>query len=133
MSLQADGILGLQKGLTPALCYQVVMNGIRFGLYRRVLDSGIISRADGSVSTLGCVAAGASVGIIGGFLGSPLYLVSDMLVGLTCVFKISEIKYRLDLHQTITRWEFTQCYHSSPSQQSSEPAVGKNTLTMEIG
>lgn len=72
---KADGILGLQKGLAPAMCYQVVMNGVRFGLYRKVLDSGIISRADGSVSTIGCVLAGAGVGVIGGFLGSPLYLV----------------------------------------------------------
>lgn len=72
---KADGILGLQKGLAPALYYQVVMNGIRFGLYRRVLDSGVISRADGSVSPLGCVVAGAGVGVIGGFIGSPLYLI----------------------------------------------------------
>uniref|UniRef100_A0A0P4W2L6 Solute carrier family 25 member 35 n=1 Tax=Scylla olivacea TaxID=85551 RepID=A0A0P4W2L6_SCYOL len=76
---KADGILGLQKGLAPALCYQVVMNGIRFGLYRRVLDSGVISRADGSMSPLGCVAAGAGVGVIGGFIGSPLYLIKTHL------------------------------------------------------
>ncbi|KAG0725833.1 Solute carrier family 25 member 35 [Chionoecetes opilio] len=73
--VKADGILGLQKGLVPALWYQVVMNGIRFGLYRRVLNSGVISKADGSVSALGCVVAGAGVGIIGGFLGSPMYLI----------------------------------------------------------
>ena len=70
-----DGLTGLQKGLIPALSYQVVMNGIRFGLYHKVIDSGIISRKDGSVSPAGCVLAGAGVGVIGGFLGSPLYLV----------------------------------------------------------
>lgn len=75
--LQADGISGLQKGLLPALSYQVVMNGMRFGLYRRILDSGIISHADGSVSTLGCIAAGAFVGVVGGVVGSPFYLVSN--------------------------------------------------------
>lgn len=62
------------------LWYQMVMNGTRFGLYSKVLDSGLISRKDGSVSPLGCVAAGAGVGIIGGFLGSPLYLVSSTIV-----------------------------------------------------
>ena len=77
LCLQADGIMGLQKGLTPALFYQIVMNGMRFGLYRRVLESGVISQTDGSVSTLGCVAAGASVGVVGGFLGSPMYMVSE--------------------------------------------------------
>ncbi|XP_071551975.1 solute carrier family 25 member 35-like isoform X2 [Panulirus ornatus] len=76
---KADGLLGLQKGLVPALGYQVVMNGIRFGLYKRVLDSGVIAQADGSVSTLGCVLAGAGVGVIGGFVGSPLYLVKTHL------------------------------------------------------
>ncbi|KAK8745523.1 hypothetical protein OTU49_000241 [Cherax quadricarinatus] len=74
-----DGILGLQKGLVPALGYQVVMNGIRFGLYQKILDSEIITRADGSVSTMGCIAAGAGVGVVGGFIGSPLYLVKTHL------------------------------------------------------
>lgn len=74
-----DGWSGLQKGLGPALGYQVVMNGIRFGLYQKILDSGIISLKDGSTSTLGCVIAGAGVGVIGGFFGSPLYLVKTHL------------------------------------------------------
>ncbi|XP_042222666.1 solute carrier family 25 member 35-like [Homarus americanus] len=76
---KAEGLSGLQKGLMPALGYQVIMNGIRFGLYKRILDSGVITRADGNVSTLGCVAAGAGVGVIGGFVGSPLYLVKTHL------------------------------------------------------
>ncbi|XP_047492224.1 solute carrier family 25 member 35-like isoform X1 [Penaeus chinensis] len=76
---KADGISGLQKGLVPALSYQVVMNGMRFGLYRKILDSGIISRADGSVSSLGCIAAGAFVGVVGGVVGSPFYLVKTHL------------------------------------------------------
>ncbi|KAK7079885.1 hypothetical protein SK128_027259, partial [Halocaridina rubra] len=71
---KADGIVGLQKGLVPAVGYQIVMNGIRFGLYQKILDSGIITRDDGSVSTLGCIFAGVSVGVVGGFVGSPLYL-----------------------------------------------------------
>lgn len=96
--LQADGILGLQKGLGPALCYQVVMNGIRFGLYRRVLDSGIISRADGSVSNFGCVMAGASVGVIGGFVGSPLYLVSGCDMSLKGIYNIWGANLKLHLY-----------------------------------
>ncbi|XP_045621186.1 solute carrier family 25 member 35 [Procambarus clarkii] len=76
---KADGIMGLQKGLMPALGYQVVMNGIRFGLYRKILDSGLISRPDGSVSTIGCITAGAGVGVVGGVVGSPLYLVKTHL------------------------------------------------------
>lgn len=77
--VKSDGISGLQKGLMPALGYQVVMNGIRFGLYQKILDSGVISRSDGSTSTLGCVIAGAGVGVVGGFIGSPFYLVKTHL------------------------------------------------------
>ncbi|XP_042872617.1 solute carrier family 25 member 35-like isoform X2 [Penaeus japonicus] len=76
---KADGITGLQKGLVPALSYQVVMNGIRFGLYSRILDSQIISRDDGSVSPVGCIVAGAFVGVVGGVVGSPFYLVKTHL------------------------------------------------------
>ncbi|RXG72024.1 Solute carrier family 25 member 35 [Armadillidium vulgare] len=40
---KVDGILALQKGLMPAMSYQVVLNGTRFGLYQTIIDSGIIS------------------------------------------------------------------------------------------
>ncbi|MCL4127522.1 UNVERIFIED_CONTAM: hypothetical protein GTU68_019093 [Idotea baltica] len=65
---KVDGIFALQKGLLPAMSYQVVMNGTRFGLYQRIIDSGFISYSNGSVSTVGCIASGAGVGIVGGFL-----------------------------------------------------------------
>ncbi|XP_076062674.1 solute carrier family 25 member 35-like [Oratosquilla oratoria] len=76
---KAEGLRSLQKGLLPALGYQFIMNGTRFGLYKRILDSGIISHADGSVTTVGCVAAGATCGMIAGFTGSPFYLVKTQL------------------------------------------------------
>jgi solute carrier family 25 protein 34/35 len=31
-----DGVLSLQKGLVPALYFQIVMNGIRLGMYDNV-------------------------------------------------------------------------------------------------
>lgn len=75
-TFQADGISGLQKGLMASLGYQVVVNGIRFELYMRVINSGIITNDDGSVSSLGCIVAGAVSGAAGGFVGNPFYLVS---------------------------------------------------------
>ena len=59
-----------------AVSYQIVMNGTRFGLYDSIIKSGAITRPDGSVSTIGCIVVGAGVGIVGGFIGSPLFLVS---------------------------------------------------------
>lgn len=72
---QVDGILALQKGLLSAMTYQIVLNGTRLGLYQTIINSGHISQSDGSVSPLGCIVAGAAVGMTGGFLGSPFYLV----------------------------------------------------------
>ncbi|KAB7502435.1 Solute carrier family 25 member 35 [Armadillidium nasatum] len=77
--VKVDGILALQKGLLPAMSYQVVLNGTRFGLYQTIIDSGIITKENGSVSTLGCILAGAFAGIAGGFLGSPLSLIKTQL------------------------------------------------------
>lgn len=77
--VKEDGYRALQKGLAPALGYQVIMNGTRFGLYQKIVDSGVISNKDGSMSSIGVIMAGASVGILGGLIGSPLYLVKTQL------------------------------------------------------
>jgi len=74
-----DGVLALQKGLAPALGYQIIMNGTRFGLYQKIIDSGVICNEDGSMSSIGVIMAGSSVGILGALIGSPFYLVKTQL------------------------------------------------------
>ena len=75
---RVDGVLALQKGLAPGLMYQAVMNGIRLGLYQVMGNAGITKNADGTVSYIKCVGAGAISGCTGAFFGSPAYMVRCM-------------------------------------------------------
>ena len=72
---KVDGIAGLQKGLVPGLVYQFVMNGVRLGSYAIIESSGYI-QTDGKVSAVKSIVAGAIAGIVGAYMGSPIYLVS---------------------------------------------------------
>ncbi|MGH0132419.1 UNVERIFIED_CONTAM: hypothetical protein FKN15_049807 [Acipenser sinensis] len=65
---RADGLRGLQKGLSVGLLYQGVMNGVRLGFYSYSEASGF-TRAPG-----GSVLAGATAGALGAFVASPAYL-----------------------------------------------------------
>ena len=76
---QVDGARALQKGLVPAVCYQAVMNGLRLGNYQMLTNAGFTTNADGSLSYLGCVAAGAGSGCLGAFFASPMYMVSFLV------------------------------------------------------
>ena len=71
-----DGLVALQKGLVPALWYQLFMNGVRLGTYQCFINSGFTKKANGEVSIPHSVAAGAISGCAGAFVGSPFYLVS---------------------------------------------------------
>ncbi|XP_030078482.1 solute carrier family 25 member 34 isoform X2 [Microcaecilia unicolor] len=70
---QADGLRGLQKGLTAGLLYQGLMNGVRFFLYSHAEDVGLTEQPGGTV------AAGAVAGALGAFVASPAYLVKTQL------------------------------------------------------
>ncbi|RXM91051.1 Solute carrier family 25 member 34 [Acipenser ruthenus] len=70
---RADGLRGLQKGLSVGLLYQGVMNGVRLGFYSYSEASGF-TRAPG-----GSVLAGATAGALGAFVASPAYLVKTHL------------------------------------------------------
>ena len=71
-----DGITALQKGLSPALIYQFVMNGSRLGSYQVFNNLGLTKDKEGKQVFLKCLVAGAISGAIGAFLGSPAYMVS---------------------------------------------------------
>ncbi|CAM9118923.1 unnamed protein product, partial [Lampetra fluviatilis] len=95
---RSEGLRSLQKGLAPALLYQLTMNGVRLGAFalmeRRIRStggspgvggsaagvgsSGVVGSA-GVVGSPGLMAAGAIAGICGATLGSPLYLVKTHL------------------------------------------------------
>lgn len=75
---KADGIVGLQKGLIPALWYQLFLNGVRLGTYQVAEKQGWTQRNGGGnreVSATRSVLVGAFAGSMGAFTGSPFYLV----------------------------------------------------------
>ncbi|KAI7790989.1 solute carrier family 25 member 34 [Triplophysa rosa] len=70
---RTDGIRGLQKGLTAALLYQGLMNGVRLGFYSYTEASGLTGVPGGSLI------AAATAGALGAFIASPAYLVKTHL------------------------------------------------------
>lgn len=72
---RVDGLLALQNGLVPALCYQFVMNGVRLGVYQWLDNKGFTKNKNGGVSLTMSVLAGGVAGCLGATIGSPLYMV----------------------------------------------------------
>lgn len=72
---RVEGVSALQKGLVPGLLYQFFMNGVRLGSYAIIESAGYI-HTEGRVSTVKSTAAGAVSGVVGAFVGSPIYLAS---------------------------------------------------------
>lgn len=75
---KVDGIAGLQKGLVPGLFYQFFMNGVRLGSYAIIESSGYI-QSNGRVNPVKSTVAGAAAGVVGAYMGSPIYLVKTHL------------------------------------------------------
>ncbi|XP_052820589.1 solute carrier family 25 member 35-like [Mya arenaria] len=76
---KTDGIPALQKGLVPALWFQLFMNGVRLGSYQIINNSGITKDKDGNVIWSRNVLAGAAAGCMGAAVGSPFYMVKTQL------------------------------------------------------
>lgn len=74
-----EGVYGLQKGLVPALWYQMVMNGIRLGMYQSLVNYGLTKDENGNINFFKSVLAGAISGSMGAFCASPLYMVKTHL------------------------------------------------------
>ena len=74
-----EGIMALQKGLGPALGFQVVMNGIRLGMYDNIKGSMTSLVAHKYRALMNIVSSGL-VGFVGGFLGSPFNLLKTRIM-----------------------------------------------------
>ncbi|XP_015190199.1 PREDICTED: solute carrier family 25 member 35-like isoform X2 [Polistes dominula] len=74
-----EGILALQSGIAPALYFQVVLNGIRLGVYNSAKKYGIIQDSKGNTAVLKTVLITGLAGCLGGVLGSPFYLVKTQI------------------------------------------------------
>nr|NP_725361.1 uncharacterized protein Dmel_CG18324, isoform B [Drosophila melanogaster]AAM70987.1 uncharacterized protein Dmel_CG18324, isoform B [Drosophila melanogaster] len=70
-----DGLLALEKGLAPALCYQFVLNSVRLSVYSNALELGYLQNADGSISFYRGMFFGALGGCTGTYFASPFYMI----------------------------------------------------------
>lgn len=77
--VKAEGVLGLQKGLSSALAFQFVMNSTRLGSYQTVDNLGWNRYSNGEISMIKCVWWGGLAGVMGSALGCPLYLVKTQI------------------------------------------------------
>ncbi|KAK3527079.1 hypothetical protein QTP86_008796 [Hemibagrus guttatus] len=93
---RVEGVSALQKGLVPGLLYQFFMNGVRLGSYAVTESAGYI-HTEGRVSTAKSTAAGAVSGVVGAFVGSPIYLASTRTRSRNHPFRVS-----LHSHLTLT-------------------------------
>ncbi|KAH8269421.1 hypothetical protein KR018_002952 [Drosophila ironensis] len=74
-----DGILGLQKGLAPALCFQFVINSFRLGIYTHALKKGWVHNNKGEISFTRGLFWGAAGGVVGAYCSSPFFMIKTQL------------------------------------------------------
>ncbi|CAG9784013.1 unnamed protein product [Diatraea saccharalis] len=75
-----DGIAALQKGLVPALWFQLAVNGVRLGIYQHADDYGLLRDEKGNTLLINSLFFGAVSGMCGAFFGSPFQLVKTQLM-----------------------------------------------------
>lgn len=90
-----EGVKGLQRGLVSAYVYQIGLNGSRLGFYepiRTVLNKAFFPESDPHKlqNVAVNVTAGATSGIIGAIVGSPLFLVKTRMQSYSNAIKIGE-------------------------------------------
>jgi len=76
---RTDGLRSLQAGLGPACWYQMVMNGLRLGMYAQMEKNGLVKDQNGGVSLARSLLCSAAAGCIAGLVGSPIFLVKTQL------------------------------------------------------
>ncbi|XP_017020009.1 solute carrier family 25 member 35 [Drosophila kikkawai] len=74
-----DGILGLQKGLAPALCFQFVINSFRLSIYTHAVEKGWVHNSRGEISFARGMFWGALGGVVGSYCASPFFLIKTQL------------------------------------------------------
>lgn len=70
-----EGIFALQAGLVPALAFQVVLNGIRLGVYNTAKNYELLLNEKGNTDIFKTVVVSGTAGSVGAVIGSPLYMV----------------------------------------------------------
>lgn len=71
---KTERLISLQKGLVPALWYQLIMNGFRFGTYQMFDNNGFTRDRNGNVIIHRSIVASVCSSGIGTFLSNPFFL-----------------------------------------------------------
>ncbi|KAH8254268.1 hypothetical protein KR032_009207 [Drosophila birchii] len=74
-----DGLLGLQKGLSPALYFQFIINSFRLSIYSEAMERGWMHNQQGEVSYGLGLMWGAIGGVVGSYCSSPFFLIKTQL------------------------------------------------------
>ncbi|XP_076168294.1 solute carrier family 25 member 35 [Ptiloglossa arizonensis] len=74
-----EGVFALQAGIVPALYFQVVLNGIRLGVYNTAKKYDLITNKKGNTDVLSTAIVTGTAGSIGAILGSPFYMLKTQL------------------------------------------------------
>ncbi|VVD02639.1 unnamed protein product, partial [Leptidea sinapis] len=75
-----DGLASLQKGLVPALWFQLIVNGVRLGIYQQADNYGLLRDENNNTKFANSLFFGLISGMSGGLAGSPLQLVKTQLM-----------------------------------------------------
>ncbi len=91
--VRLEGWRGLQRGLAPAYLYQVMMNGTRLGFYEQAKGAYAAAAeawqptggagASGTRTFATAVAAGATTGVLGTWVSSPLFMLKTRMQSFT--------------------------------------------------
>ncbi|KAH7886061.1 mitochondrial carrier domain-containing protein [Phlebopus sp. FC_14] len=102
-----EGIRGLQRGLSPAYAYQILLNGSRLGFYepfRRSINRAI-SRPLTDQIPLTSLLAGAASGAVGASLGNPLFLIKARMQAYSPALPVgTQHHYTNSVHAFSTIW-----------------------------
>ncbi|CAF3131564.1 unnamed protein product [Rotaria socialis] len=88
--IRQEGFKALQAGLGPAIGIQVIMNGLRLGLFEPIQHTIRNLTNCREQSTLNKVFSGAMSGVIGVTISSPLYLAKNRLQAQSNYFHAAE-------------------------------------------
>ena len=83
-----EGVGGLQRGLIPAYCYQILLNGFRLGMYEPIKGSiqqlcNVMAKDTTTFYILPMVLSGFTSGVLGAFMASPFFLVKTRMQSYT--------------------------------------------------
>ncbi|XP_030383068.1 solute carrier family 25 member 35-like [Scaptodrosophila lebanonensis] len=74
-----DGMIGLQKGLVPALYFQFIINSFRLSIYTTAVDRHWMHNKNGEISYGLGLMWGAIGGVVGSYCSSPFFLIKTQL------------------------------------------------------